>query len=122
MREALLHYILAHTSEDDWPASTSYAQNPSTKIDALLAIVRHHLRAPGLPPLHVGDQQTNALAPDPDYLPGLDGSPPVKSTITQNVAGGPDRIVVYLAFPKNNWIVRKVRPRIGSSLAFQGVD
>ena len=109
MREALLHYILAHTSEDDWPASTSYAQNPSTKIDALLAIIRHHLRAPGLPPLHVSDQQANTLAIDPEYLPGPDGCAPGKSLIPQTTAGGPDRIVVYLAFPKNNWIVRKVR-------------
>lgn len=107
IRETLLHEILAAMSEDDWPADLAYSDQPSTKINALLALIRHHLLAPGLPPLAVVDSANNTLGPDPDYLPQADGSPPAK-TVVQEASLGPDRIVVYLAFPKNNWIVKKV--------------
>lgn len=107
MRQDALHPDLATLNEGDWPVGLRYVDNPSTKMDAMLSIVRHHLQAPGLPPLAVSDPTTNALDLHPDYVPQEDGSPALKR-IDQDIKLGPDRIVIFLAFPKNNWLVSKV--------------
>ena len=83
-----------------WPRDEPYHLHTSTKISALVAIVQHHLSAPGLPALMVQeDGDSNALVVNPDPSAAVDQDP----------QAGPDRIVVFLAFPKNNWVVHKVR-------------
>ena len=72
-------------------------------MNALLAILEHHLRTPAAPPLVVQPDGPvpNTLVPDPNYM-AAEVSP-------GSAASTPDRIVVYLAFPKNNWVIHKVR-------------
>ena len=84
-------------SDHIWKEGETYMSRPSTKIDALLQIIKYHLSAPGLQPLKVTDQDANTLEPDPNALRTF-----------QDPSLRPDRIVVYLAFPSNNAIVHKV--------------
>lgn len=81
-----------------WRRDEPYSLHNSTKINALIAILQHHLSAPGLPPLMVKDEGTNTLVVNPDP----------STHVTQDLELGPDRIIVFLAFPKNNWVVQKV--------------
>ena len=83
-----------------WPRDDPYHLHTSTKINALVAILQHHLSAPGLPALMVeGNPDSNSLVVNPDP----------SAEVAQDPSLGPDRIIVFLAFPKNNWVVQKVR-------------
>ena len=98
LREALLHPFLAHHDESDWPEGQKYTNCPSTKIDALITILRHHLETPGAWPLQCKTDGTNRLVPADEEA----------RSVASSEDKSKDRIVVYLAFPKNNWMVRKV--------------
>lgn len=98
-----MHPTFSLLPEYRWPENEPYNLHPSTKIDALLAILQHHLATPDAPTLVVKEDAAvpNTLVPDPDYM-ATDAAP-------GSSAGVPDRIIVYLAFPKNNWVIYKVR-------------
>ena len=108
MREALLHAFLARHNEEDWSTEKRYSDNPSTKIDAIMVIILYHLDAPARPPLHVvgKEGEPNTLMPNAQYLAGGDDEANTDG-VTDTVPNTPDLIVLYLAFPKNNWIVKK---------------
>ena len=118
IRKALLHPALAEVNGITFARSASYADFPSTKIDALLKIVEHHLKAPGQPPLRVHEEGSNNLVPDWDLfklgVEDHDESNEMTTNVTLQdgrqirIAQTGDRIVIYLAFPMNNWIVVKV--------------
>ncbi len=77
------------SSLEEWEA------NKSTKLDALVKMLLHHLEEDNRAPL-VLDEHNN-LVPDPTFVPTPRGpnSPP-------------DRIVVYVAFPSNNPLIKAV--------------
>lgn len=79
------------SSLDHWKAN--YA---STKLDALLEIVTHHLAVDNAPPLLVG--------PDKKFLIPATQIPDQPST-NDNC----DRIVVFSLFPSSNVAIREVR-------------
>lgn len=77
---------------DDW-LLCPYADNPSTKINALLDILRYHLGKSCTAPAEFQDNKIVG---------------PLESD-WHSVAGAPnDKILVYLAFPSNNRVVEKV--------------
>ena len=111
IRKALLHEMLGLYGEQSWVSSQLYVDRPSTKIDTLLKLIHHHQKSPGSPPLTVAQEGSNNLVENTSYHAfGHDTS---ESPQTQNAPSdldpsNHDRIVVYLAFPMNFWIVEKV--------------
>ncbi|KAI9056740.1 hypothetical protein FKP32DRAFT_1551830, partial [Trametes sanguinea] len=82
---------LAHTS-----TPLRYDDYPSTKIDALLELLDYHTGKACAPPAtiedgHIVDLDDDSAWPDWPRVPDA----PI------------DKIIVYLAFPSQNWIVRK---------------
>jgi hypothetical protein len=85
-----------------------YKADPSSKLDALIDILKYHQREPHLPVLEnvenwkdydeVDDEAyyvwTNALEPRDTYM---EVAPAAKGT--------PDKVVVYQAFPSHNALV-----------------
>ncbi|KAI0681777.1 P-loop containing nucleoside triphosphate hydrolase protein [Cerioporus squamosus] len=107
-RQAGLHSALSKQPEYHWPRNEPYHEHRSSKIDAMLRIIQYHQTAPGLPPLTVTEEEgSNELVPNPRYGPLDPAHPDRIHHIAQDPALGDDRIVVFLAFPKNNWVVRK---------------
>ncbi len=100
LRQGLTHYRLANFGEYKFPADHTqvvYQQDPSTKIDKMLEIVHHHKDKICGKPLEPAEGEGEIIVRGPAQqawrvVPGA----------------GPDKIIVYCAFPKNNWIVRKV--------------
>lgn len=122
----LTHRDLA--TDNVWSPDDLYVDNPSTKIDAALAILKHHKLAPGLPPLWVKPGSDNVLEPNPKYLPGPNGEPPALSIIPQGPELGRDKTVIFSQFPHNNYVLERVgsfaltvRAHL-SSLILAGID
>lgn len=92
---------LSYLPQFAWdPRTDVYANHASTKLDTLRTLLQHHLATPGAPPLKVAVVgPDNQLIPDERYLPGGEYH------IVQSIALGHDRVVVFLQFPKNNWVV-----------------
>ncbi|OSC96198.1 hypothetical protein PYCCODRAFT_1472816, partial [Trametes coccinea BRFM310] len=102
IRKALLHKSLADVEDHRFPADKDhrpYSDFPSSKLDALLELLRYHEGASCAPPAIV---QPAIVAPqsDPEGWCRIDGAPI-------------DKIVVYLAFPSSNWLVRKALENAG---------
>ena len=93
-----------------WQPRVPYSQNPSTKINVVLHIVQYHLAKPGRPPLHIAEPGSNALEPNPDFMAPGEGEPArTPGELFQDPKLGPDKVIIYLAFPRNNWTLEKVR-------------
>ncbi|KAJ2993885.1 hypothetical protein NUW54_g7644 [Trametes sanguinea] len=99
IRQALLHKFAPDLDGYQFPhdhQAIKYNDFPSTKINALLELLQHHRGKSCTPPAvivhgHVVDSDLAARWPDWPTVPGA----PI------------DKIIVYLAFPSQNWIVRK---------------
>ena len=99
IRKALLHKKLGEVPPHVFPASLQevrYKDDPSTKIDALIALLKyHHGKTCAQPAQFDG----NTLV-EPSY----DENWPRVSSDTV------DKALVYLSFPSSNFIVKKVSP------------
>ncbi|EJF58185.1 hypothetical protein DICSQDRAFT_67720, partial [Dichomitus squalens LYAD-421 SS1] len=83
--------------QDDWKPEDmeDYLANKSAKLDALVRILQWHLGEDNRPPLKLDDSEN--LVPDAEYpMP------------TPSPNAGPDRAVVYAAFPMNHAMIRQV--------------
>lgn len=81
-------------TEESWKA------HPSTKLDTLIQICQHHLAHDDAIPLMIDSNRAddNALIVTPDYV----------SDARLEEGLGPDKIVMYTAFPSQNPIVMAV--------------
>ncbi|KAI9069500.1 hypothetical protein FKP32DRAFT_1559599, partial [Trametes sanguinea] len=99
IRIALLHKLAPDIEGYQFPRdheSLRYDDYPSTKIDALLELLDYHTDKVCAPPAtiedgHIVDVDEDSAWPDWPRVPDA----PI------------DKIIVYLAFPSQNWIVRK---------------
>ncbi|KAL7277927.1 hypothetical protein ACG7TL_007875 [Trametes sanguinea] len=102
IRKALLHKSLADLEDHRFPSDKDgrpYTDFPSSKLDALLALLEYHIGGSCAPPALV-DPTIAAPESDPEGWSRIDGAPV-------------DKIVVYLAFPSSNWLVRKALEHAG---------
>ncbi|KAL7283873.1 hypothetical protein ACG7TL_001143 [Trametes sanguinea] len=99
IRQALLHKFAPDLEGYQFPAdhlAVNYRDYPSTKIDAMLELLDHHKGKSCTPPAKVEDGHVVASTVGEDWPEW-----PV-------IASAPvDKIIVYLAFPSQNWIIRK---------------
>ena len=72
-----------------------WLENKSSKLQAMVDIVKWHLEEDNRPPLMLDSEEQ--LVPDLDYT--MPATPP---------NAGPDRIVIYAAFPMNHPMIRAV--------------
>jgi hypothetical protein len=83
-----------------------YLENPSTKINVLIILLKHHMQQPGAIPLLAYDvpnsqgESISELRETPELVPAT--APPANGT--------PDKIVVYLAFPEHLDYILPVSP------------
>ncbi|THG92497.1 hypothetical protein EW026_g8419 [Hermanssonia centrifuga] len=95
-RRGVTHWSFADPSASIPPPKTlaEWTSTKSTKLDAVVQIIKHHLANDDAAMLHeVGDH--NVLTPQADHVPRTD-------IIT------PDKIVVYSAFTSHNAFIRQV--------------
>ena len=81
----------------DWAPESmeEWLENKSSKLQAMVDIVKWHLEEDNRPPLMLDSEEQ--LVPDQDYA--MPATPP---------NAGPDRIVIYAAFPMNHPMIRAV--------------
>ncbi|OSC96169.1 P-loop containing nucleoside triphosphate hydrolase protein, partial [Trametes coccinea BRFM310] len=94
IRQALLHHCSLNVAGYELsPDDFQYEDSPSTKINALLALLSYHVGRTCAPPAIIMDGQV--LPPEDD------------AASTWNVVPGaaPDKIIVYSAFPSLFWII-----------------
>ncbi|KAI9069960.1 hypothetical protein FKP32DRAFT_1558701 [Trametes sanguinea] len=102
IRKALLHKCLADVDEHRFPRDKDqrpYTDYPSSKLDALLELLKYHLGQTCAPPAQVHPTIAPPAADPEDWLRLPDASI--------------DKIIVYLAFPSSNWLVRKALEHSG---------
>ncbi|KAH9846337.1 P-loop containing nucleoside triphosphate hydrolase protein, partial [Lenzites betulinus] len=96
IRRALLHKNMPGIPGHVFPSNASrlpYSKFPSTKIDALVKVLKYY--------------EGKSCAPPPTWING-DLGPPDNPEGWPVIPNAPvDKILVYLAFPSSNWIVRK---------------
>ncbi|KAH9846752.1 P-loop containing nucleoside triphosphate hydrolase protein, partial [Lenzites betulinus] len=96
IRRALLHKNMPGIPGHQFPPKPErlpYNTFPSTKIDALVKVLQYY--------------DGRSCAPPPTWIDG-DIGPPENPDAWPVVPNAPiDKIIVYLAFPSSNWIVRK---------------
>ncbi|TFK77707.1 hypothetical protein K466DRAFT_508186, partial [Polyporus arcularius HHB13444] len=81
-----------------------YKFQPSTKLNSILRLLKYHLEQDNRPPLVVNPNFQDMLVPTTDWIakPRGPNSPP-------------DKVVIYVAFPSNNYLIKKV-------LSFYGIS
>ncbi|KAL7283875.1 hypothetical protein ACG7TL_001145 [Trametes sanguinea] len=100
IRQALLHKFAPDIEGYQFPRdhdSLRYSDYPSTKIDALLELISYHKGKSCQPPATINDGQvihSGESIDDWSNWPAVPDAPI-------------DKIIVYLAFPSQNWIIRK---------------
>ncbi|KAI0642173.1 hypothetical protein C8Q79DRAFT_984404 [Trametes meyenii] len=107
LRQSLLHKSAA---DEQWARRNAqafqYKDDPSTKIDVLVKILNFIKGKSCVPPIEYINGEIRVKSQVPPDWPRPEGS-------------GPDKVVVFLAFPKSNWIVEKVRVRLRSAALLQ---
>lgn len=80
---------------------------PSTKLNAMVKLLLWHLEEDNRAPLRVSEdpqthELTNELEPVPEWVPQI-----------RPAHSSPDRIIVFVAFPSNNYLVTAVLDLFG---------
>lgn len=137
-RQCLVHHSFAGGKRPSPPRTRDqYTSDPSTKIDALLRILKHHKANPGAGPLTNassvgGGQDSNHLIRSEDVpahmqtpCTNAEGVVESRPSIPEGVdlKTHPDKAVVYMAFPSHYQWVKAVRfwrvPSHASSLLYR---
>ncbi|EJF55641.1 hypothetical protein DICSQDRAFT_73286 [Dichomitus squalens LYAD-421 SS1] len=99
LRFRVTHLCYMLREDPEWVPETleEWEANKSSKLDIAVKLLLHHLGTDNRPPMKMDDKRTNSLVPNTTFVPT---TPPSDA--------GPDRIVVYVAFPQNNNLIAQV--------------
>lgn len=82
--------------------------NRSSKIDAIIDIVKYHQQAPGRPPLAVKQQGAIDNTGRLNTLEPTVWDSPSQGLINSNTSRTPDKIVLFVIFPEHNPFLKAV--------------